>query len=163
MDRGPSSAGADSGEIGTRRREIRWLLIALGVGNVAVAVWILVAPHAFYAQFPFGRKWVVHAGPYDEHLLRDYGAGLLGLSTLLVLAGVVMQRRAVQLALVAWLLYAIPHFLFHALNTQALSVADNIANLFVLGVIVVLPGWLLVVATRTRAAPGSGPVSQPPG
>jgi hypothetical protein len=149
------------GEIRAGRREIRWLLIALGVSNLAVAAWILIAPHSFYAQFPLGRKWVIRAGPYDEHLLRDYGAGLLGLSALLVLAGVVMRRRAVQLALVAWLLYAIPHFLFHAFNTQVLSGADNVANLIVLGAIVVLPAWLLVLSSRHtgRAAGPAGPSS----
>ena len=151
LDRGTSSV-TDGDEVRARRREVRWLLIALGVSNLAVAAWILLAPHSFYAQFPFGRKWVVHAGPYDEHLLRDYGAGLLGLSTLLVLAGVVMSKRVVQLALIVWLLYSFPHFLFHALNTQTLSTGDNIANLVVLGVIVVLPAWLLVMAGRSRAA-----------
>ena len=151
MDQDARSAG-NNGEIQARRREIRWLLIALGVPNLAVAVWILVAPHSFYAQFPFGRKWVEHAGAYDEHLLRDFGSGLLGLTTLLVLAGVVMHRRVVQLALVAWLLYSVPHFLFHAFNTQTLSAGDNVANLVVLGAIVVVPLWLLVMVSRQGTA-----------
>jgi hypothetical protein len=52
-------------------------------------------------------------GPYDEHLVRDVGALNLALCALLVFAAVVLEKRLVQAALVAWLVYAIPHFAFH--------------------------------------------------
>jgi AhpD family alkylhydroperoxidase len=145
-------------DIVTYRRAIRWLLIVLGAIQVPVGGWILIAPHSFYTEFPgFGRHWVSPLGPYDEHLLRDFGAGLLGLSVLLVLAGVVMHRRTVQIALVAWLFYAVPHLLFHVLNTQPLTAGDNMANLLTLGTTVLVPAGLLVLTRRRE--PGTAETS----
>jgi len=38
-------------------------------------VWILLAPQGFYDTFPSGpAEWVSPLPPYNEHLLRDFGA-----------------------------------------------------------------------------------------
>ena len=38
-------------------------------------LWALASPRSFYDTFPFpGWRWVSTLGPFDEHLIRDYGA-----------------------------------------------------------------------------------------
>src|SRR5213593_1528812 len=92
----------------------RVTLILLALGQAPAGIWALVSPHSFYRDFPTsGRHWVSTLGPYDEHLARDAGAGLLAAAVVVALAAVFLERRAVQLALIAWLTFAIPHFAYH--------------------------------------------------
>ena len=75
------------------------LAIRIGLGYLAfqsayVAVWILLAPRGFYDTFPTGpAEWVSPLPPFNEHLLRDFGAAGLGLAVLAVLAAVWLERR----------------------------------------------------------------------
>lgn len=85
-------------------------------------------------------------GPYDEHLVRDVGALNLALCALLVFAAVVLEKRLVQAALVAWLVYAIPHFAFHLTTLYVFSLGDYLANAISLGLLVLLPLILLVLS-----------------
>jgi hypothetical protein len=82
-------------------------------------------------------------GPYDEHLVRDYGALNLALGILLVATAIFLGRRLTQVALVAWLGYAVPHFVFHTTQVGYFSSFDNLAQLGSLGLQVLLPLILL--------------------
>jgi hypothetical protein len=89
-------------------------LVLLAATALGGGFWALILPRRFYEDFPFpGRGWVSTLGPYNEHLVRDYGATNLALGGLLLFAAVLLERRLVQAALVAWLVYAVPHFVFH--------------------------------------------------
>ncbi len=70
---------------------------------------------------------------------------------LLVLAAVFLELRLVQAALIAWLVYSIPHLGYHLTTTEAYSVGDNIASLAGLGLQVVLPAALLAMTFRSAA------------
>ena len=89
-------------------------------------------------------------GPYNEHLVRDYGGLNLALGVLLVFAAVMLERRLVQASLVAWLVYAVPHFVFHVTQVHHFSLGDNLAQLSSLGFQVLLP-LVLLVLTRMRS------------
>ena len=134
--------------------------VRLGVSLLAlpalvVGVWALVLPRSFYDDFPgAGRRWVAAFGPYNEHLVRDVGALNLALGVLLALAAFVLERRLVQAALAAWLVYAVPHFLFHVTELDALPFLDNVANVITLGLAVLLPLVLLAATSRRRAETG---------
>lgn len=142
--------------------------VRLGVSLLAgpalvVGVWALLIPRSFYDDFPAaGRHWVSALGPYNEHLIRDVGALNLALGALLALAAILLERRLVQAALAAWLVYAVPHFLFHATELDALSLLDNSLNLITLGLAVLLPLVLLAAtrgggtASRRRPETGGG-------
>ena len=79
-------------------------MLLLAATPLVVGVWALLLPRSFYDDFPSeGRDWVSALGPYDEHLVRDVGALNLALCALLVFAAVVLEKRLVQAALVAWL------------------------------------------------------------
>jgi len=100
----------------------------------------LFVPRSFYEDFPLpGWDWVSTLGPYNEHLVSDYGAMNLALGVLLVAVAVFLERRLVQVALIAWLAYAAPHFVFHLGQVHHFSLFDNLMQLSALGFVVLLP------------------------
>jgi hypothetical protein len=124
---------------------IRGSLALTTLGELSVGSWALFLPGSFYEDFPLsGRGWVSALGPYNEHLVRDVGALNLALGVLLALAAILPDQRLVQVSVAAFLVYAVPHFLFHLTHTHALSVVDNLANLILLGLLVVLPAAILI-------------------
>jgi len=129
-----------------------WLrggLLILAASALTVGLWALLVPRSFYDGFPLpGREWVPTLGPYNEHLVRDVGALNLALGVLLLLAAALLERRLVQVSLVAYLVYAVPHFIFHLTTGHAFPLLDNIANLVTLGLAVLLPLFLLALAGR---------------
>jgi len=130
-----------------------WLrpgLLLLAAASIVVGLWALLVPRSFYDDFPLpGRDWVSSLGPYNEHLVRDVGALNLALGVLLATAALLLERRLVQVSLVAYLVYTVPHFAFHLMTGHALPLVDNIANLVTLGIAVLLPLALLALG-RSR-------------
>jgi hypothetical protein len=125
------------------------LFLAAAVLPLSSGLWALLAPRAFYEDFPLpGRDWVSTLGPYNEHLVRDYGALNLALTVLLVAAAVLLERRLVQVALLTWLVFATPHFVFHLGQTHHFSASSNAEQLGGLGLVVLLPVVLLFFAGR---------------
>lgn len=139
----------DGDPVGVSGRTMRIGLSVLAVSQAAVALWALFAPRAFYDDFPGGGShWVSALGPYNEHLVRDVGASFTALLVLLVLAAIFLERRLVQAALVAWLVYAIPHLGYHLTTTEAYSTGDNVASLAGLALQAGLPLALLGLTFR---------------
>jgi hypothetical protein len=127
-----------------RRAWIRVGLLFLAATTLNGSLWALPFPRSFYDYFPLpGRDWISTLGPYDEHLVRDYGALNLALGILLVATAIFLQRRLTQVALVAWLGYALPHFVYHTTLTEHFSPFDNVGQLGSLGLQVLLPMVLL--------------------
>lgn len=105
-------------------------------------------PRSFYHDFPVpGRGWISTLGPYNEHLVRDYGAMNLAMGVLLVSAAISLERRLSQVALLTYLAFATPHFVFHAAQTHHFSPFHNAVQLGSLGFLVLLPVALLVLTT----------------
>lgn len=134
-------------------RERRTALLVLTTATLVVGVWATFGPQSFYASFPLGRGWVAADGPYNEHLIRDFGAMNLALSTLTGAAAWRMHAGLVRLAAVVTLVFAIPHFAYHAAHLQPYGTADALANIATLSGQVLVPLWL----TISPAPPGSGP------
>jgi hypothetical protein len=135
----------------TRRRWLRAGLIFLAFTPGLVAAWILTAPRSFYDDFPGGgREWVSALPPYNEHLLRDYGAANLGFFVLLAAAAVLLERRLVQVALLAYAASALPHLIYHLTTTDAYSTSDDILSLGSLVLTSLLPLGLLLLTTERR-------------
>ena len=133
---------------------IKLLRSGLGVLAAAQAVvggWALAAPRSFFDNGPFpGTHWVAMFPPYNEHLMRDFGALSLSLCAVLVFAAVTAQRTVVRAALVAYVVFAVPHLTFHL---NHLAVADRIGNVVALVVAVLLP---LALWPLTRSAADDG-------
>jgi alkylhydroperoxidase family enzyme len=142
--------------ITAHRGGIRFLLLALGIPQGLIGLWALFAPHSFYGDFPSGTDgWVHVLGPFDEHLVTDVGALFVGLAVLMTLAAVHMRRTLVVAATAAWLVFSVPHLVWHSFNLEPYKTADAISNVATLGWTVV--GGILILALLRR--PASGPAS----
>jgi len=131
-----------------------WLRGGLGLLALAATVvggWALAAPRSFYDGFPGGgRSWVSPVGPYNEHLVRDVGELNLALAVLVAAAAVLLERRLVFVALAAYLVNAVPHFIFHVTHMDELSTGDQVGQTVSLALAVVVPLALLPLARGAR-------------
>jgi hypothetical protein len=119
-------------------------MVLLALPQLFAGAWALADPDGWYDSFPGGgREWLPAFGPYNEHFAVDAGAGLLATSVLLLVAAVWFERRVVQLALIGWLAFAIPHTLYHLISLDKLDTGDAVANVITLGATVLLPIALL--------------------
>jgi hypothetical protein len=135
-----------------RRGWLRAGLIILATPMIGTGCWALLLPRTFYEDFPrSGWGWVSTLGPYDEHLVRDYGAMNLALCFLLVAAAIFLERRLSRIALGTLLVIAVPHFFFHLTQTHQFSLLQNLAQLGGLGFQILLPLALLAL-TAARGA-----------
>jgi len=130
----------------------RVLLGILAVSGATVGGWAAFAPRAFYDKFPgLGQIWVAVDGPYNEHLVRDVGALNLALAVLSVCALLSLARSTIVAAALAWLVYGVPHFVYHARHlgpfdgTQSVAMLTSLASTSVLALLIL---WL----ERSRAS-----------
>ncbi len=136
----------------TRHRPaIRTVLAALGLVQLVDGLYALLAPHAFYSDFPLGRGWVAALPAYNEHLVRDVGGLFLATGLVLVAAAWFYERRLAIIACASYLLFAIPHAIYHFLNLGPYSTGDAIGNALTLAATVVLPIWVLYELRRRPA------------
>ena len=130
---------------------IRNGLITLAVVQGPIGLWALFAPHSFYDDFPLGRGgWVSALGPYNEHMTVDYGSLTLALVLMLVAAAIVMERRLVLAAAGAYLVWSVPHFVYHMITLGEYGTGDAIGNAITLAVTVALPLAILLKARTTE-------------
>jgi hypothetical protein len=101
-------------------------------------------------RFPgFDRHWVSVDGPYNEHLLRDYGQGNLAIGVVALVAlltgGVWLARATGFAAVVANL----PHHAYHQANVNILpTVSDQVLQTITLSFVSVTSIALAVLAFR---------------
>ena len=109
-----------------------WIRIALGylaLSNLQIGVWALVAPQSFYDGFPgLGRGWISVDGPFNEHMIRDFGALNLALAVVYVFAAISLNVTTIRAACIAALVWGVPHVLYHVFNTDGLATGDVIAS-----------------------------------
>ena len=140
----------------------RAVMIGLGFVQTVNGLWALFAPRSFYEDFPPGRGgWVSALPAYNEHLLRDVGGLFLATGVLLLIAAWRLDRPLVGVSLVVWLLFAVPHTVYHLFNLEPYGTADAVGNVISLGLAVVLPGALLVLLARPAAGPQAARGSAP--
>ena len=130
----------------------RVILGLLAASGAVLGLWASIDPRGFYDNFPGGgRHWVAVDGPYNEHLVRDFGALNLAITFLLIVALVHLTPTLVRTAAIASLLFAVPHFVYHARHLDVLSSSDKVANMVTLGLAIGGPVVLLLLdATRER-------------
>lgn len=120
------------------RAAVRLGLLLLGAQQLVIGAWALLAPRDFFARVPT----VDVIPPYNEHLVRDVGSGLLATVPVIVAALWRQDRALTVLALICVLTFALPHAVFHVLHAQGtFSSVGMILS-------VALPAALLAVALR---------------
>jgi hypothetical protein len=130
----------------------RYGLFVLAFAQLGVTLQALLTPRSFYEDFPFGRGWVQAYPSYNDHLIYDYGAYTLGALVALVIAGIWLDRRVVQVATASWLVSATIHFVNHVVTIDRYGTGDAVANLTGLLLFVLIPGGLLL---RSRNEPST--------
>ena len=99
---------------------LRLSLAVLAVTELVIGGWNQFAPESFYADFPT----VDQTPPFSEHFARDFGGATLGIAVLLTI-GAIRPRGIFPLpAGIAYTVFAIPHFVFHAEHLEHASAAD---------------------------------------
>lgn len=135
-------------------RVVRVGLAFLAASAAMLGVWALAAPRNFYDTFPGGRGWVAADGPYNEHLLRDFGGLNLGLTVILVVAAVKLTPLLARTAAVASLAFGVPHLVYHLAHLDTYEGIDKVGNAATLsgGVLV----GILVLVLAGRMNPDAG-------
>jgi nucleoside-diphosphate-sugar epimerase len=104
----------------------RVLLWILAVSGIVVGLQALFAPLSFYDDFPLGRGWVAMDGPYNQHLIRDVGAFNLALAAITIVALVIRSPLAAKLAGLGWLVFSVPHAVYHLAHLHGMDSTDAV-------------------------------------
>jgi alkylhydroperoxidase family enzyme len=127
----------------------RAVMIGLGLVQTVNGLWAVFAPRSFYDDFPPGRGgWVSNLPAYSEHLMTDVGALFVATGVLLLVAAVRLERFLVVVALVVWLLFAVPHTVWHLTELGPYDTTDAVLNVIALAQTVLLPLALLALLAR---------------
>jgi nucleoside-diphosphate-sugar epimerase len=142
---------------------VRLILWLLGLTALSLAIQGIFTPHSFYNDFPTGRGWIAADGPYNQHLVRDFGA--LNLALFVTTAGALWMstRTAARVAAVAWLAWSVPHLVYHLAHLGIYDTGDAIGNVVSLSLPIL--GALVVYAAAGAsytADRGPQPVSGRP-
>ena len=141
---------------GERRSLLQTLILGvLGMSALGLGVYATFFPRAFYDDFPSGRAWVAMDGPYNEHLIRDFGGLQLALGFFTLLAAFVGGRAIVRAAAGSNLLFGVPHFMYHLRHLEHYTGFDKVANVVSLGISVAL--GLAVLALDRQAVKRAPP------
>ncbi len=132
-------------------------LVVLAANGLLVGLWALAAPRSFYDDFPgAGRIWVAVDGPFNEHLVRDVGSLNLALALVACIALVTGSDLVARAAGAAWLVFGVPHLVYHALHLDPFGTSDAVALVVALS-FTVAAGVVAVLPDRTAAAGAPNP------
>lgn len=134
---------------------VRIGLVAIGLPNAAAGLWAVLAPDSWYDSFPgWDPRLVAAEPPFNSHLVTDAGSGLLASGVVLLAAAWLADRRSVQLAVVAFLAFDVPHTAWHAANpSDRLTSAEDVQNVAVLVFSVVVAVALFLGSRRAAHEP----------
>jgi hypothetical protein len=126
----------------------------LAVSGLWVGLWIQAAPANFYEQFPgAGHHWVSTFGPYNEHLLRDFGAMNVALGILALVATIRFERTLVRVTAGVWFVFGVQHLTYHLFHVDMLDGSDQIASPVALATVLVAAAAAWALAPRRTDAP----------
>jgi hypothetical protein len=133
----------------SRAVALRVGLAVLAVPSLLIGVWAAFAPRGFYDDFPgLGRMWVAPDGPYNEHLVRDVGELNLALALITVIALVALTPMLVRAVLAGWIVYSVPHLVYHLRHLDPFDTDDQVSLIASLALVPVLAIVLLVIELR---------------
>lgn len=89
-----------------------YVLMGLGVLNLANGAWMLADPAGWYQNLPAA---VPHTGPLNEHFVRDIGAAFVVMGVALAWAALSPPARVPLVAMVA--LFNVLHAVVHVFDT----------------------------------------------
>ncbi len=145
--------------LGGWTRLVLWLL---ALTSLQLGLQATFAPASFYADFPGGRGWVALDGAYNEHLVRDFGALNLALCVVTLGALFLSTRAVARLAALAWLVWSVPHLVYHVRHLAPYDAGDAAGTVVSLALAVLGAVAVLVLTARRRAHPFHQVAGSPP-
>jgi hypothetical protein len=124
-------------------RYVRSVLVVFAAYELVLGVWMTFLPATFY-DLPT----VDWTPPYSEHLFRDLGGMKLGLAIVLTAAAISFDRLLTNVALLAYLAFAVPHLVFHLGHLEGDSPGWSVVLAAVTTLSVLVPASALVAARR---------------
>ena len=138
---------------------IRLCVGVIAVNELVVGIWNMFWPRGFYRYFPT----VDQTPPFSEHYARDFGGATLGLALLLSLACLRPKAHFVIPASAAFLVFAVPHGVFHSAHLDHATALEATLLVASLVTVVLLAGAAIVLTLlRDRAAAAPGDPVIPP-
>ena len=139
-----------------QRTIARVLLVFFGLVEALVGVWPLVSPTGFYQDFPgFRTAWVAMDGPFNGHLLVDFGGLNLAMGVVLIGAAVMGTTVAARVAAVALLLYGAPHLAYHIGHVAHFERIDQVLIIWTTALGVVVPLVVLLIPGKRVSSPAT--------
>ena len=117
-----------------------WSLLAFP--SAVIAGWGLISPRSLLRQPSRARAGTGsrRCRPTTSTCSAISRAASLAIVVFLVGAAIVLERRTIQIALIAFLAYSVPHFAYHLTTTEHYSTGDNVGSLGGFVVTIVLAG-----------------------
>ncbi len=149
-------------------RAPRWLrggLLFFAAAEALIGVWAQGWPRSFYTDFPLpGHRWVANLPSYNEHVLRDFGGLNLALAVVFGVAAVTLHPVLVRAVLAGYLVFAVPHLVFHLNHLQPFGRTDAAAQTVALTAVAVLPVALLALTRppANQSRPSGTPAPEDP-
>jgi hypothetical protein len=134
-----------------RREKSIWATTAIMGAAVALpGGWAFFWPRSFYDDFPIpGAAWVSTLGPFDEHLMTDFGSAQIGLALIVLVAVGRRSMEALRIAMIGYVGFSVLHFAYHLGSFEAFSTASALTQATALLTLVMVPG-LVLYATRAK-------------
>jgi nucleoside-diphosphate-sugar epimerase len=136
-------------------------LAYLGISALALGLYATFFPRGFYDDFPFGRRWVAVDGPYNEHLIRDFGGLNLALACFTLVAAFVGGRAMVRAAAASTILFGWPHVVYHLRHAHVYDASDKVSSIGGIGFSVLLAAAVLVSSMRSTRGSRTRPAGSP--
>ncbi len=139
---------------------IRWTsALLLGLPHISIGLWGLLQRESFYNDFPGVEPSIIDAWPpFNDHLINDTAIGFLATGSGLVLAAALGDRSANVIALFTFLVFVVPHLVFHLLNpSELMTASENLTNNLFLASSPALAALLLVAIYRSDSPPPGTP------
>lgn len=122
---------------------VLWFSLAMG----AQGVWAFFAPRSFFWDFPLpGFGWVSTLGDFNDHLMRDFGAALVGIA--LVGTSTALRRQPIRSLLLGYVAFGSLHLGYHLTTGGEFGTASFATQTVVLTAVVIIPAVLLRAIER---------------
>src|SRR5690242_8344405 len=105
--------------------------------------------------------WVALDGPYNEHLVRDVGELNLALTVVTLFAFFILSRELVLATACAWLVYGVPHLVYHLRHLSPFGGGDTVE--IPVSLALAVAGALLLLIPPRQPRPAGGSARSPDG
>ncbi len=136
-----------------RRWSITWIALGLLTATgVIVGLWAVLLPETWYRSFPgLGANWVSSDGPFNHHLATDTGAFFLGFGAMGLAAMYYRDSLAARVSGIGWLVFGIPHLIYHAAHKPAgMSGGGFALEVIAAALLPILAAAVVIAAPRQR-------------